>query len=248
MPKTPDYPVPALEKGLDIIEALAVAAIPQSLAELAVNLKRSRGELFRMLNCLERRGYVTRDALSSKYGLSLKLFTLAHGHTAVEKLLQAARLPMRTFTEKFWESCHLSVLDRGKLLVVAQEESPERVRLSIEVGAVFDPARTASGRLLLAYLGEAERAAVGERARAQEYGDFDKALAAIRKAGVSTAESETVNGVRDLAVLVGSPGSEPRAALAVTRLMRRDERRDDAALIAGLQVAAREIGRELGIC
>ena len=74
MPKTPNYPVPALEKGLDIVETLAAAAVPQSLAELADALDRSSSELFRMLNCLERRGYVKRDGSSGKYALTLRLY------------------------------------------------------------------------------------------------------------------------------------------------------------------------------
>ena len=37
----------------------------------------------------------------------------------------------------------------GKLLVVAREDSPESVRLSIEVGSRFVAKHTASGRLLL---------------------------------------------------------------------------------------------------
>lgn len=239
MPRTPNYPVPALEKGLDLLETLAAAAVPQSLADLAGSLSRSRNELFRMLNCLERRGYVTRDPISAKYSLSLKVFTLAHGHTLVEKLLQSARLPMQGLTARFRESCHLSVLDRGRLLVVAQEESPERVRLSIEVGGLFEAERTASGRLLLAYAPAAERLAVKP--------GLAKTLEEIRRSGVSGAESETIEGVRDVAVLVGDPGSGVTAALAVTRLVRRDQRLNETGLIEGLRQAAKEITLALGL-
>jgi DNA-binding IclR family transcriptional regulator len=240
MVKPPHYPVPALEKGLDILEALAAAAVPQLLAELAVTLKRSRNELFRMLNCLERRGYVTRDALSGKYGLSLKLYTLAHGHSVTEKLLQAARVPMQALTERFRESCHLSVLDRGRLLVVAQQESPERVRLSIEVGSLFEPERTASGRLLLAYQREADGTTRPTPALA-------RTLEGIRRAGVSIAESETIEGVRDMAVLVGSPAAGIMAALAVTRHLRRGERVEEGALLEGVRATANAITSALGL-
>ncbi|HVW22679.1 MAG TPA: IclR family transcriptional regulator C-terminal domain-containing protein [Opitutaceae bacterium] len=253
MPKSPDYPVPALEKGLDILEALAAAAVAQSLADLAVTLERSRNELFRMLNCLERRGYVTRDPVSAKYSLSLKLFSMAHGHSVTEKLLSAARVPMQALTERSRESCHLSVLDRGRLLVVAQQESPERVRLSIEVGSIFDAERTASGRLLLAHLQPAERAAA--LAEAEQKGErpsrggaaWENMLAAIRAEGISTAESETIQGVRDVAVLVGDPGAGVTAALAVTRLHRRGEKEEEAALLAAMRAAAADITRALGL-
>jgi DNA-binding IclR family transcriptional regulator len=252
MPKAPDYPVPALEKGLDIIEALAAIAVPQSLAELAARLDRSSSELFRMLNCLERRGYLMREPISGKYGLSLKLFTLGHAHSRTDKLLQAARKPMQDFTDQFRESCHLSVLERGQLLVVAQQESPERVRISIEVGATFEARSTASGRLLLAQLQREVLADIlanddSHAGRARISDELSATLAKIRRTGVSIAESETVEGVRDIAVLVGKPEAGAMAALAVTRLIRRGERANDTALLEGMREAAANITRTLGI-
>ncbi len=253
MPHTPNYTVPALEKGLDIIEALAAVAVPLSLAELGVKLERSSSELFRMLNCLEQRGYITREAASGKYGLTLKLYSLAHAHSITEKLLHAAQLPMQILTEKVRESCHLSVLDRGKLLVVAQRESPERVRLSIEVGALFDPVATASGRLLLAQLDGMAQAAVveespsGRKLTGKARTSFDASLAELKRKSVSTAESETIEGVRDVSVLVGNPAAGITGALAITRLLRRGQRGDEAALIAEMTTAAAAITRALGL-
>lgn len=253
MPKTPNYAVPALEKGLDVLETLAAAVVPQSLAELAVRLDRSSSELFRMLNCLERRAYITRDALSGKYALTLKMYTLAHAHSVTEKLLQAARAPMQDLTERCRESCHLSVLDLAQLVVVFQQESPERVRVSIEVGAVFDPAATASGRLLLAHLPDDARSAMlaqspTYRALAgKALAAFDATLAEIRGTGLSTAESETIEGVRDVAVLVGAPDHGILAALAVTRLLRRGPRGEETGLIAEMRRTAQQITATLGV-
>jgi len=253
MPKAPHYPVPALEKGLDILEALAGAGVPQSLAELALRLNRSSSELFRMLNCLELRGYLTREEVSGKYALTLKLYSLAHAHSVAEKLLHAAFLPMQALTEKVRESCHLSVLDRGRLLVVAQQESPERVRLSIEVGALFDAVATASGRLLVSCLDEAARDRVltespaGRALHVRARATLKSNLAEIRRTRISTAESETIEGVRDVSVLVGSPEMGLTAALAVTRLLRRGERGDETVLLAAMKATAAEITKNLGL-
>ncbi len=252
MPKSPAYPVPALEKGLDILETLAAADAPQSLAELATRLDRSRSELFRMLACLEQRGYLSRDDASGKYALTLKLYALTHAHSPMAKLLGAGRRPMQALTEKTGESCHLSVLERGRLLVVAQQESPARVRLSIEVGGEFDPVTTASGRLLLSGLDEValeevlEASAAGKSLAGRARTTFRAGLVEIGRSGVSTAESETIEGVRDVAVRVGWAGVGG-AALAVTRLMKRGPREDESALVKALQAAAAEITRTLGL-
>src|SRR5881396_1757749 len=52
------YAVPALEKGLDILELLAREAEGLSLNELARELGRTSSELFRMVVALARRGYI----------------------------------------------------------------------------------------------------------------------------------------------------------------------------------------------
>jgi DNA-binding IclR family transcriptional regulator len=253
MPRTPNYTVPALAKGLDILEALAAVAVPLSLAELGVQLDRSSSELFRMLNCLEQRGYLVRDEASGKYGLTLKLYSLAHAHSVTEKLLRAAQQPMQTLTDKVRESCHLSVLERGRLLVVAQQESPEPVRLSIEVGSLFDPVTTASGRLLLAQLDEAGRTAMladspaGRKLAGRARAALDETLAGLKQGTVSTAESETIEGVRDVAVLVGCPAVGITGALAITRLLRRGQRGNEAALIEEMAATAATITRTLGL-
>ena len=57
----PKYPVPALDKGLDILELLAERPDGLTQAEVARSLGRSVGEIFRMLNALLRRGYLALD-------------------------------------------------------------------------------------------------------------------------------------------------------------------------------------------
>ena len=151
----PKYHVPALEKALDVLEALAASSVPQSLADLARTLKRTSSELFRMLTVLERRSYVLKDPVTGSYSLSLKLYELGHTHSPVERMVGVASRPMRELADDVRESCHLSVLSRGSLMILMQVESPEKLRLSIEVGARFPALHTSSGRLLLAYLPEA---------------------------------------------------------------------------------------------
>ena len=107
--------VPALEKGLDVLEALASAPDPQTLTELARALDRSSSVLFRIIDALEKRAYIARDPVSGTYHLTLKLYELAHTHSPVDQLLKAATFPMRVLADTIHESCHLSVLAHGKL-------------------------------------------------------------------------------------------------------------------------------------
>ena len=127
--------MPALEKGLDILECLAAQGVPLSQAQVARALGRRPTELFRMLTALERRGYIQRDPLSGAYRLTMRLYELGHAHSPYHGLLRAAERPMRALTEEVRQSCHLSVIHRGQLFVLAEEQSPTRNRLSIESAA-----------------------------------------------------------------------------------------------------------------
>jgi DNA-binding IclR family transcriptional regulator len=248
----PSYHVPALEKGLDILECLAAQGVPMTQAQLARALGRGSSELFRMLAGLERRGYIARDPVSGAYSLTLRLYELSRTHSPFEGLLRAATRPMRELTARVRESVHLSVVYRGQLLVLVQEESPAQLRLSIEVGGVFSLLHTASGRTLLAHLGAA--ALEDTLSHDREYASWSAAqraalaaqLVQIGECGYTTAVNETHRGVSDVAVLVGSPHSRVQAALAIAAL-NRDPASIAAELLPPLRACAGTIARAAGI-
>jgi DNA-binding IclR family transcriptional regulator len=247
------YRVPALEKGLDILETLALSQTPLSLTELARKQGRSSSELFRMLTVLESRGYINKREASGNYALSLKLYELAHLHPPVMNLLEAAAQPMGNVTNVLRESCHLSVLRRGKLAVLKEVLSPTRVRLSVPVGGRFSLVDTVSGRLLLAYLPDRELTAF--LANSEEHATLNKSgqaafmakLADIRETGVSTAVSETHLGVSDAAVLVGNPHVGLCAALAVASLKASSDPDHFQQIIAQLKQCAKTITQAMGL-
>lgn len=226
----PTYAVPALDKALDVLEALAARG-GMTQAELARATGRGPNELFRVLIALERRGYLLRDPATGAYALSLRLFELTRMHSPHETLLTAAALPMRALADATGEGCHLCVLRGADVLVLAAQESPARVRLSVEIGSSIEAARSASGRLLLACEPGIER---------------DERLAAIRKRGYETARGETVEGVSDVAALIGVEHSTARAALAITGLAR-DHDAFVARCLPALRGAAEMIARAAGL-
>jgi DNA-binding IclR family transcriptional regulator len=248
----PHYHVPALEKGLDILECLAAQGIPLTQAQVARALGRRPSELFRMLTVLERRGYIQRDPLSGAYRLTLRLYELGHAHSPYDGLLRAAERPMRVLTEEVRQSCHLSVIHRGQLFVLAEEQSPTRIRLSVEVGSSIALLNAASGRLLLAHLDalhQEERLAQDTnfpRLPADEQAALQDHLALIRSRGYETARSETIEGISDVAVLVGTGETRIQAALTIAALAR-DHQAFVAEALPPLRRSADTIARSAGL-
>src|ERR1700740_2418183 len=85
------YAAPALEKGLDILELLASVSEALTHSEIASRLGRTITEVFRMLVCLEERGYISRTTPEERYQLTLKLFELVHHHHPLQRLIALAR-------------------------------------------------------------------------------------------------------------------------------------------------------------
>jgi DNA-binding IclR family transcriptional regulator len=79
-----------------------------------------------------------------------------------------------------------------------------------------------------------------------QQGALTQQLALIRERGYETAISETIEGVIDVAMLVGSGSSQVQAAVAISSLTRnRDSFLDD--VLPALRQATQTIGRSAGI-
>lgn len=245
------YSVPALEKALDVIEHLSETAVPMTQSELSRALNRSASELFRILTALEMRGYLRRDA-GGRYSLTLKLFELSRTHSPYDDLLEIALPAMRQLSEDVAETCHLTALRESDIVVLAQHESPNPIRLSVEVGSRHSPLSTTSGRILLSAMTDEERTAY-----LHDYTDFASRpldvretfltrVRAVRERGHEISDGERFVGGLDIGVLLGSAKSRIRAALIVATLKRADGPNVDE-ILQRLKSTAGEIAARAGI-
>lgn len=143
----PNYAVPALDKALDVLELLAEQAGGLSQGEIAQAVGRTPSQLFRVIQRLERRGWIVRERPSGLYLLSTRMLELANRQPPLRGLIALALGPMRELTDFVHQSCNLSVLDAGRVRVIAHIESPADFGFRIRVGAQF-PLDTPAGRVL----------------------------------------------------------------------------------------------------
>jgi DNA-binding IclR family transcriptional regulator len=64
---------------------------------------------------------------------------------------------MKEIAIKTNQSIHLAIYTRGKILIIAQEDSPSFFNYHMSVGATLDLLETSSGRVLLTFQNEKER-------------------------------------------------------------------------------------------
>lgn len=216
------YNAPALDKGLDILELLSQEGIPLSQAEIAQGINKTPSEIYRMLVCLEERGYLIRGANAGKYRLSLKMYSLSHRHTPFDELKRVAYYPMQSLSEATKESCHLSIMNNDKLLIIGQMRSPSAVSLSIEEGTHFPLSLTTSGKVLLASYSEEKLFDILSRDQFYntwnnvKQAEFLSSVEKAKKDGYFFSDSKLTSGVTDVAVPIGEHNSELSAVLAIS--------------------------------
>src|SRR5687768_8369179 len=91
--ETPDYSIAVLDRALDLLEALAdaPAGAPLGVSEVARRAGATKSAAFRILSNLERRGYVAKDPISSRYTLGTRLAYLGERSLGATGLRSAAR-------------------------------------------------------------------------------------------------------------------------------------------------------------
>jgi DNA-binding IclR family transcriptional regulator len=223
------YAVPALDKGLDVIELLARESEGLTLNEIARVLGRTSSELFRMVNALGRRGYIIqRDG--DRYSLTLKLFELAHRHKPIKSLTAAAAPLMRELVNRTLQSCHLTVFHAGRVMVVAEIDSPERWAFGLKVGAEVGLTDTASGYVLLAFQDDAGRRSMIASHQEVE-GELDvgqaQLLTVVRdvaRKGYAQIQSRQIRGVTNIAFPVLDTAGHAMAVLNIPYIERIDKK------------------------
>lgn len=235
----PAYQAPALEKGLDILELLASTGKPLSRTDIARQLDRSVGEIYRMLHQLVQRRYVS--VINDNYVLTTKLFELAHYYPPTQRLLVEALPIMHRLADEVDQSCHLTIYSQGRQIVISKVDVPSGMGFSVRLGSELKVLVSASGRVLLAFQDERTRKLRIEESVLREPGhnlvELQTALEAIIERGFESAPSGQVQGLFAISFPICDLRGHAIAALTVPYAARVDlmgrKATDDVTRIVG---------------
>jgi DNA-binding IclR family transcriptional regulator len=244
------YTAPALEKGLDILELLASVSQALTPSEIAGLLGRTIHEVFRMLVCLEERGYISRTGSDERYQLTLKLFEIVHHHHPLQRLIAQARPLVQEVATNSRQSCHLAMLNHAAVVVVAQFDAPGNMGFSVRLGANVDLLNTASGHVILAFQNDEVRSrALGAwrlRTRKPIPAGLYKHLSQIRRRGYEELASYQVHGVVNISYPVLNQHGEAIAAMTVPFLARIGDTVGPPQVKEALNAASRALSAAIG--
>ena len=211
------YRAPALDKGLDILEVLADQARGLTRTEIVKIMGVSPSQIYRMLERLVARGYVTRVEGGDRYALTMKLFQLATRHPPLRRLVAQAQPLMDEFALGVRQSCHLVVPERGNGIIVAQASPPGHWEFQGRIGGILDLFTTGSGLTILAFqhpdrlVDTLSQWGITEPGEKLSY--VADHLRAVREQGARMEPSTYLVGVTDISVPVLGHGGEALAVL-----------------------------------
>jgi DNA-binding IclR family transcriptional regulator len=244
------YPTPALEKGLDILELFASTPEGLTVSEAARCLNRTVSEIFRMILCLEQRGYLAQSPNKERYHLTLRLFRLAQEHPPTKRLVTEALPIMHWLAHELRQSCHLGIIDGGHIVILAQVDSPESTGFYVKMGSKVDLMHAATGHVILAHQSEdARERAIEEwrsETRKRKPVDLDEHLAKIRARGHERRASYEVAGVVNISFPVLNVQGQAIAGLTVPFVKRIEDTIGIADAVTSLREASRRMSEAMG--
>lgn len=198
------YRAGPLEKGLDILEALAQSDSPLSAAKLAERLSRPVKDILKTTDVLLERGYLWLQG--KDFQVSPKMLNLAQSAFPLRTLIDMAQSHMRHLVGQIGHACHLSVVSDYELVTISTSDSQEDFSFNLKPGFRCPLASSAAGAVIFGLETLDTRARLSSHLKRELGGkfwhDFYDAAEAARIAGHCIQPSDIMPAISDIAAPV----------------------------------------------
>ncbi|APA96844.1 IclR family transcriptional regulator [Nocardia seriolae] len=217
--------IPALRRGLRVLDLLAQRPHPVPAALIARELGLPRSSTYQLLNELRKAGYVTYLDAERKYGLGLAAFELGSAYLRHDPLERVAAPLLRGLVDTVGGTGHLGILHGRESLYLIEQRPARPQTLVTDVGVRLPAQLTATGRAMLARLDPAHvralfpgpaafpmRTARGPR----DLRGLRRLLKTERERGWAVEDGYVTAGFATVAAAVFDHGGRPIAAIGLT--------------------------------
>jgi DNA-binding IclR family transcriptional regulator len=212
----------SLDSGLRLLEILRDRP-SLSVNEAAKLLGTAPSTAHRLLGTLKARGFVAQDPATRRYRAGSALLDIAFDALRNLDVRRISRHHLEALAFEQGETTNLIVLERTSIRYMEVAESTQQLRAASRVGETRPAHGTASGKVLLAALTDAQvEALYPDEALApmtphtvRTRRELLKELAAVREQGFAVATEEGVAGITAIAVPLHEPLGRVVAALTL---------------------------------
>ncbi len=240
-------------RTLKLLALLAREGRPLTLAELAAKLELPKATAHRICEQLIELRFLARDVHERSFVVGPLLHRLAYdtlNHGVVRGLRHEV---LAALVGVIGETCNFTTFDRAQVLYLDRVEAAWPLRLTLDVGSHVPLHCTASGKLFMAFMAEAERDVLIDHLTLTRMTPATlvsaKALRAecerIARAGHSCDREEFIAGLIAVAVPVRDRSGAVRAAVAVHAPAARMTLRRALSQLEPLRDAAKKMERLL---
>lgn len=219
------YFVEALGCGLALLDLFIRSPARLSLGEMSEAVGANRVKTFRLLRTLQESGYITQEAATKKYSLSLKMLDLQEASLVACEVPVIARPFLEELSSIVHESVSMGLLEDKRVRYVVRVASKSLVSINLRVGSLLPAHATAMGKVLLAALSASQVEALYPanqplevftsrtiRTRLQ----LQNALNTVARTGYALNDEELEEGLRSAAAPVRNNRGEIVAAINVS--------------------------------
>ncbi|CAM5204683.1 DNA-binding IclR family transcriptional regulator OS=Castellaniella defragrans OX=75697 GN=HNR28_001027 PE=4 SV=1 [Castellaniella denitrificans] len=209
-------------RELRVLEQLARTRHPQTLSMLAHRLDLPKTSLMRLLAAMLEAGFVIKAPGEQGFLPGTRAARLAVSLLGAPHFSRAARTILSRLVEATGESCNLTAREGDSMRYLERVETPQPLRLSMEVGTHVPLHCTATGKLALALMDETERRATLDRITLTGHtlrtltqrNALEHDLAVIRRQRIGVDREEFIQGMVAVAVPVIDGKGRMIAAIA----------------------------------
>lgn len=199
-----------LSRSISILEHVAHAGRPISVAELVRTLDLPKPTAHRICKTLESMGVLIRDPYAKGIVVGPRLSQLALDTMLASADNGARRAILRSVVEETGETCTLTTMDGDELLFLDRVESASPLRLQLHAGSRVPLYCTSAGKLFLAFLPKGKRKRFIRSLHIEKRTEntitdparLEEALEAIRRSQIGTDNEEYLYGLVATAVPV----------------------------------------------
>jgi DNA-binding IclR family transcriptional regulator len=250
------YLVPALTRGLNILQELSGERRSMTLTEVAAILGVTRSSAYRLLFTLGHMGFVDFDAPTKTYSLGSQVLRLGYGYLASRDLVEVAMPHLVRLRDRTGWSAHLGELQGRDVVYLARVATRRSIASNVHIGTRLPARATTMGRILLSELSEADirelyrdaPAAAGEMPStwagflAQLAADRDDGVV-VQSAGFEPGVASVAAGVRDVTGNIVAAINISAVALLTSDAELQGPLKDE--VIAAAEAISRDLGNQV---
>jgi DNA-binding IclR family transcriptional regulator len=206
-----------------LLEVFAASDQRHSLQSLVEETGLPKPTLHRMLQQLESAGMLQRESDGRHYGTGTRLRRLAENLLLNDSHHGARHAVLRRLVEEVGESCNITALSGSEVVYLDRVETAAPLRFYLRAGSRVPAHCSASGKVMLAQMGAAQRRRLLAHAPLDKYTEktitdlevLERAVLQVRRDGYALDDEEFLPGLVCIAVRVPRAGVPSNLCIAI---------------------------------